>query len=66
MIGRFVFQFHLYQSFSETGNTYMFSINIPEIQLITSSFILYYWTEDLMEWLTCTSGHKHHYLSYLQ
>lgn len=44
----------------------MFSINIPETQLITSSYILYYWTEDLLEWQTCISGHKNHFLIYLQ
>lgn len=39
--------------FQEEGiHTYLFSIDIPEIQLITSVFRLYYWTEDFMEWLT--------------
>lgn len=31
---------------------YLFSIDIPEIQLITSVFRLYHCTEDLVEWLT--------------
>lgn len=39
--------------FQEHGiHTYLFSIDIPEIQLITSVCRFYYWTEDLMEWLT--------------
>lgn len=39
--------------FQEQGiHTYLFSIDIPEIQRITYVFRLYDWTEDLVEWLT--------------
>lgn len=42
-----------FSHFQEQGiHTYLFSIDTPEIQLITSVFRLYHWTEDVMEWLT--------------
>lgn len=69
MIGGVFFPGSLYTShFQEKGiHTYLFSIDIPEIQLITSVFRCYYWTEDLMEWLTWFADHRHHYHScYLQ
>lgn len=49
----FFFSFTYISHFQEQGlHTYLFSIDIPEVQLIASVFRLYYWTEDLMEWLT--------------
>lgn len=47
------FSFIYISYFQEQGiHTYLFSIDVPEIQLITFVFRLNYWTEDLMEWLT--------------
>lgn len=53
-LGGFVFfSFTFISHLQEQGiHTDLFSIDIPEIQLIISVFRLYHWTEDLMEWLT--------------